>query len=59
MILSRAFIELTLVFRVIKLQINHYNGGTNLLECCNAQGPRGPKGEVGFPGIQGPPGLKV
>lgn len=25
----------------------------------NEQGPRGPKGEIGFPGIQGRPGLKV
>lgn len=25
----------------------------------NEQGPRGPKGEIGFPGIQGPPGLRV
>lgn len=23
------------------------------------QGPQGPKGDIGLPGIQGPPGLKV
>lgn len=23
------------------------------------QGPQGPKGDVGLPGVQGPPGLKV
>lgn len=23
------------------------------------QGPQGPKGDIGFPGVQGPPGQKV
>lgn len=57
--MCRAFNGLTLVFGFIKWQTNRYNRGSNLTECCNAQGPRGPKGEIGFPGIQGPPGLKV
>lgn len=29
----------------------------NVTECL--QGPQGPKGDLGLPGVQGPPGLKV